>query len=597
MAEERVQRRLAAILAADVVGYSRLVEADEAGTIARLKNLQTELIMPLIAENGGRVVKIMGDGVLVEFGSAVDAVRNALTIQNKIANRNADLAEEERIVFRVGVNVGDVIIDGDDIHGDGVNVAARLEGLCGPGEVYVSASVFDQVVGKLEASFDDLGEQTVKNISRSVRVYRARPGSVAGPAPQTKPDAPLPLPDLSSIAVLPFENMSGDPEQEYFADGMTEDITTELSRFSELFVIARNTAFTYKGQNPNVVDVARELGVQFVLEGSVRKAGDRVRINAQLIAGQTGNHLWAERYDGGVDEIFDLQDEVTRQVVSATVPHIDEAELARFRRGDQVFDGAHDLAWQALDDLESANRLSQPALIHAAKAKAYKAIELNERCLRAHYVICFACFWEFVMQWTDDPDDSKTQMKEAAEAYVSLAPRSHRSHLCNGSAKYIAENYEAAARDFRHSAELNANDAMVFSMLANVEVRLGNLEEAKATAEKAIRLNPKDTWTGAAYLALARVAFVEDDIQFRHWAEKAIQAQPNAPIRRTLMIAYAAEVGDKALLEEHLHHLNSISPRYIPNLLSGERGEADRISIPQYREKLLNGLRKAVAST
>jgi TolB-like protein len=387
--------------------------------------------------------------------------------------------------------------------------------------------------------------------------------------------------------------MSGDPEQEYFSDGITEDITTELSRFSELFVIARNTAFTYKSQPPNITEIARELGVHFVLEGSVRKAANRVRINAQLIDGEDGNHLWADRYDGSVEEIFDLQDEVTRQVVSAIVPHIDEAELTRIRRGDQVFDDAHDLAWQALDEYEKAGRLAQPVLMEAAKAKALRAIELNDRCYRAYYVVCMAGWRELLMQWSDDPDESRTQLKEAAETYVSLAPHSHRSHFCNGIAKLFGGRPEASAQDFRHSVELNPNDAMVHAVLAYAEVQSGNLNDAKAIAQKALRLNPKDTSTGPAYLALAQAAFAEDDSQFRHWAEKAIQAQPNAPIRRALMIAHAAEVGDQALLEEHLQHLNTVAPRFIPRLLNGE---SDPIRIPQYREKFLTALRKAVSS-
>jgi len=408
------------------------------------------------------------------------------------------------------------------------------------------------------------------------------------------PDGGLPLPNQPSIVVLPFSNISGDPEQAYFADGITEDITTELSRFSELFVIARNTAFTYKGQPVNIMDVARELGVHFVLEGSVRKAGNRVRINAQLIDGQNGNHLWAERYDGNIEEVFDLQDEVTRQVVSATVPHINEAELSRVRRGDQVFDVAHDLAWRALDDFENGNRLAQPALMKDAKVKAYQAIEHNDRCFLAYYVICRACWRELRLQWSDDPVLTHTEMKEAAESYVSLAPRSHRAHLCNGLVKTNVGMTEAGAQDLRHSVELNPNDGMVLALLAVFEVILGNLKESKEIAEKAIRINPKDAWTtGPAHLALAQAAFVEDDEGFRDYADKAIKAQPNSPNRRALMIAHAAEVGDQALLQMHLQHLNTIAPRFIPRLLSGE---VELFKIPQQREKFLSALRKAVLS-
>ncbi len=293
MAAERVQRRLAAILVADVVGYSRLMEADEEGTRVRLRSLHSELIDPRIAADGGRIVKTTGDGILVEFPSAVDAVRNALAIQTAMPGRDANLPEDRRIAFRVGINVGDVIVEGDDIHGDGVNVAARLEAMCEPGSVYVSGSVFEQVTGKIDAAFDDLGEQKVKNISHSVRVFRARAVREPAGAPAATAEM-LPLPDKPSIAVLPFENMSGDAEQEYFADGIAEDIITALSRFHWFFVIARNSSFTYKGKAVDVRTVGRELGVRYVLEGSVRRGGNRLRITAQLVEAASGNHLWAE---------------------------------------------------------------------------------------------------------------------------------------------------------------------------------------------------------------------------------------------------------------------------------------------------------------
>ncbi len=283
MAEARVQRRLAAIMAADVVGYSRLMEADEEGTRIRLRALHLELIDPRIAADRGRIVKIIGDGVLVEFPSAVDAVRNALAIQGELQRRNAYVPEDNRIELRVGINVGDVIIEGDDIHGDGVNIAARLEGLCEPGEVYISGTVYDQAVGKLAAYFEDLGEQTVKNIARPVRVYRASDAAKAdtGPELQTTDTSPG-LPDKPSIAVLPFDNLSDDPQQEYFSDGMAEDLITDISKISGVSVTARNSSFAFKGQTVDVKEIAKQLGVKHIVEGSVRKMGDRLRINAQL---------------------------------------------------------------------------------------------------------------------------------------------------------------------------------------------------------------------------------------------------------------------------------------------------------------------------
>ncbi len=304
-------RRLAAILAADVAGYSRLMGADEEGTLERLKALRRELVDPKIAEHHGRIVKTTGDGMLVEFASVVDAVRCAVEVQQAMAERNTGVAADSRIELRIGINLGDVIVEGDDLYGDGVNIAARIEALADAGGVFVSNTVHDQVRDRLPFVFEDLGEQQVKNIARPVRVYRVRDAaSLTLPSERRRSAPALPLPDKPSIAVLPFANMSGDPEQEYFADGMVEEIITALSRIRWLFVIARNSSFTYKGQAVDVKQVGRELGVRYVLEGSVRKAGNRVRITAQLIDALTGTHLWADRFDGSLEDVFELQDKV-----------------------------------------------------------------------------------------------------------------------------------------------------------------------------------------------------------------------------------------------------------------------------------------------
>jgi adenylate cyclase len=328
---ERVERRLTAILAADVVGYSRLMGLDEAGTLARLRTHRRELFDPEIAEHKGRIVKTTGDGILIEFPSVVEAVSCAVAVQQGMAERNVSIQEDQRIVFRVGVNLGDIIVEGDDIHGDGVNVAARLEGIAEPGGICVSGIVHDQVRDKLDLAFDDLGDQELKNIARPLRVYSVRLGTVETVPDDSsvKPTPTLALPDKPSIAVLPFQNMSGDPEQEYFADGMVEEIITALSRIRWLFVIARNSTFTYKGQSPDVKQVGRELGVRYVLKGSVRKGGDRVRITGQLIDAVTGTHLWADRFDGSLEDVFDLQDKVASSVAGVIEPTLQVAETAR----------------------------------------------------------------------------------------------------------------------------------------------------------------------------------------------------------------------------------------------------------------------------
>ena len=324
MAGERVQRRLTAILAADIAGYSRLMGADEEGTLAQLKAHRHAQLDPKIEEHQGRIVKTTGDGMLAEFASVVDALRCAIEIQRGMLERNADVPQERRIEFRVGINVGDIIIDGGDIYGDGVNVAARLEGLAEPGGICVSGRVQEDVRGKLDIAFEDAGEQQLKNIAWPVRVYRVR---LSGEAAQSRPA--LALPDKPSIAVLPFTNMSGDPEQDYFADGMTEDIITGLSRARWLFVIARNSSFAYKGRSTDVKQVAHELGVRYVLEGSVRKVGERVRISAQLAEGISGRQLWAKRYDRELSDIFAMQDEITETIIGAVEPELGKVERRR----------------------------------------------------------------------------------------------------------------------------------------------------------------------------------------------------------------------------------------------------------------------------
>src|SRR5713101_4624635 len=330
----RVERRLAAILAADVAGYSRLIEDDEEGTLGRLKALRAETIDPKIAGHKGRIVKTTGDGLLVEFASVVDALRCAAEMQAAMAESNVPLPQDRRIQFRIGINVGDIVVEDGDIFGDGVNVAARLEGLAEPGGICVSARVQEDAAGRLDLAFEDMGEQALKNIARPVRAYRVRLAT----AEKTSTNSPvettptLALPDKPSIAVLPFQNMSGDPEQEYFADGMVEEIITALSRIRWLFVIARNSSFTYKGQAVDVKEVGRELGVRYVLEGSVRKSGNRIRVTAQLVEAATGNHVWAERYDRDLADIFAVQDEITERVVAAIEPELYAAENIRSQR-------------------------------------------------------------------------------------------------------------------------------------------------------------------------------------------------------------------------------------------------------------------------
>jgi len=329
LAAQRVERKLAAVLAADIAGYSRLIGADKEGTLARLKAHRREVIDPKIAEHKGRIVKTTGDGLLVEFASVVDALRCATEMQTAMAERNATMPAESRIEFRIGIHQGDIVVEDGDIFGDGVNIAARLEALAEPGGICVSARVQEDVAGKLDLAFEDIGEQELKNIARPVHVFRVTAKGVAQPNEQP---LALPLPDKPSVAVLPFTNMSSAPEQEFFADGIAEDIITALSRYPSLFVIARNSCFTYKGRAVDVKQVGRELGVRYVLEGGLRKAGNRIRVTAQLVEAETGKHVWAERYDRDLADIFPLQDEITEAVTVAVAPAIADAELHRAMR-------------------------------------------------------------------------------------------------------------------------------------------------------------------------------------------------------------------------------------------------------------------------
>jgi adenylate cyclase len=362
-------RRLAAILAADVAGYSRLIGADEEGTLNRLRSIRADVIDPKIAEQRGRIVKTTGDGLLVEFSNVVDALRCATEIQSGMAERNAGIAAEERIEFRIGINVGDIVVEDGDIFGEGVNVAARLEGLADPGGICVSARVQEDAAGKLDLTFEDIGEQALKNIARPVRVYRVRPPATRSTPSGSPINFTLSLPDKPSIAVLPFANMSGDPEQEYFADGMVEEIITALSRIRWLFVIARNSSFTYKGQSVDVKQVGRELGVRYVLEGSVRKAGQRVRITGKLIDAVTGTHLWADRFDGSLEDVFDLQDKVASSVAGVIEPALQAAETVRSAARPtndltayDLYLRAYAMLWSSVRHIPEALRLAEQAI-------------------------------------------------------------------------------------------------------------------------------------------------------------------------------------------------------------------------------------------
>jgi adenylate cyclase len=452
--QPKVERRLAAILAADVVGYCRLMGMDEEETHARLKAHRRELIDPKIAEHHGRIVRLTGDGALVEFPSVVGAVCCAIDIQRGMGECNAKSPEEKRIEFRIGINLGDVIIDGDDIYGDGVNVAARLEALCEPGDICASQVVHDQVRDKVDIAFEDAGEQQLKNIARPVRVYRIR----LGPPSSEKIRAALPLPDKTSIAVLPFTNLSGDPGQDYFSDGISEDIITELSRFSDLFVIARNSSFTYKARAVDVRQVGRELGVRYVLEGSIRRAADRVRITAQLIDATTGANRWAERYDRELKDVFAVQDEVARAIVGIIARHVNKAEAERTLLKPPA-------SWQAYDYYMRGTDVHAAFLsTYTPVEKLYEARRLLEQSLSIDplYARAYAeLSGTHIVAWLYSLDNDFLNPAALDRAYwlaskaVQLDPNLPQAHASLGNVLTMKHQYDAAIAEFERATALN----------------------------------------------------------------------------------------------------------------------------------------------
>ena len=487
MAEDRATRRLAAILSADMVGYSRLMEADEAGTLAALKRHRVELIDPKIAQFGGRIVGTGGDSLLCEFASVVDAVQCAIDIQTAMTERNADLPEERRMQLRIGINLGDVIVEGADIFGDGVNVAARLEALAAPGGVCVSGTVREHAATKLPYAFEDMGDQTVKNMARPVHAWRIRPAVSSAPGATALVDVPVP-PDKPSIAVLPFTNISGDPEQEYFADGITEDLITALSKIRWFFVIARNSTFVYKGRSVDIKDVGRQLGVRYVLEGSVRKAGNSIRISAQLIEAAGNRHVWAERYDRDIGDIFTLQDEMTAMIVTAIEPELGNAEreLAMRRPPDNLD------AWSLYQRALWHNYRFTEADLQLAKKYFKEAIAADPKFAQAYAGLAHNCYWMGLFGIAADLAGTLNEGLELARHAVSLDDEEPMGHFAMGRVQTLRRQYDSALSEFRRAIDLNASFAHAHYGLGWALTLYGRPEEALSSMDTALRLNPRD---------------------------------------------------------------------------------------------------------
>jgi len=532
MVEARVERRLAAILAVDVAGYSRLMGVDEEGTLAALKACRRDFIDPKIAEHRGRIVKTTGDGALIEFASAVDGVRCAMEIQRVMAERNTAIPEDHRIEFRIGINVGDIIIDENDIYGDGVNIAARIESLAEPGAVCLSENAYQQIKGKLSLDVTDMGDQQLKNIAQRVRVYGIR-----SDGPQAR--AALALPDKPSIAVLPFQNISGDPEQEYFADGMVEDIITGLSRIKWFFVIARNSTFTYKGRAVDVKQVGRELGVRYVLEGSVRKAVDRVRITAQLIDAATGAHVWAERYDRKSDDIFALQDEITLSVVGAIEPSLRLAEVERAKRKRPDSLDAYDLVLRALPDVYS--RMPEPskkALVHLERALA-----LDPNYALAH--ACAAeCYHSLFLRGGLREENRTAAVRHAQVAIANGQDDALALTLAGFSLGMDGHDRAAAFAAFEAALAVSPSSALTYILGSVILSFAEEAERAIEWGERGLRLSPLDPWRSSAFISFALGHFHRGRYEeAAAAARKAVQFSPGFSLCHMVLAAALAKLG------------------------------------------------------
>ena len=484
MAAERIRRKLAAILAADVVGYSRLMAADEAGTLAVLRAHRADLFDPKVSEHNGRIVKLMGDGALVEFASVVDAVECAVAIQEGTRAINASTPEEKRIVYRIGINVGDVILEGEDIYGDGVNIAARLEGIAEPGGIAISEDAWRQVQGKVKTGFVDLGEQSLKNIARPVRVYGVSLGKRGG----QPPGAPTPgQAEQPSIAVLPFQNMSGDSEQDYFCDGLVEDIITTLSKLGGLRVIARNSTFAYKGRAVDVREAAKQLGVRYVLEGSVRKSGNRVRITTQLIDGRDGAHVWAERYDRAIDDIFAIQDEITLVLATEMQVKLTEGEQARLR----YTTTSNIEAWTYwVQGLSHFRQVLSKEQIGEARRYWEKALALDSNSSVLNAMLGFIHTLDGRFGWWDDRETALDKARSYADRALEIEPSNADAHTTLSGLFLAERRFDEAVAYARRAVELAPGSADAAELASFVLAPSGFPEEAVALSKKAMALNP-----------------------------------------------------------------------------------------------------------
>jgi adenylate cyclase len=583
MSEGRVERRLAAILAADVAGYSRLMSADEEGTVRALLAIRRDVGDLKIAEHRGRIVKTTGDGLLVEFASAVDAVRCAVEVQAAMRERNADISADKRIEFRIGLHQGDIIVEDSDIFGDGVNVAARLEALAEPGGICVSARVQEDTAGRLDLAFDDLGEQNLKNIARPVRAYRVRSDSTVATAAAPA----LSLPDKPSIAVLPFANMSGDPEQEYFADGIVEEIITALSRIRWLFVIARNSSFTYKGRAVDVKRVGRELGVRYVLEGSVRRGGNRVRVTTQLIDAITGAHVWAERYDRDLSDIFAVQDEITASVAGIIEPALFAAEQERVLRKRphrlDAWEACQRGMWHFNKYGGEENKIAQDFF--------RQAIALDPNFAPGHYGLALALFFDFWLYSTRSAGETlETALAEARTA-ASLDDRDAMARCVLSTLIGGVGQLETSIAEARAALTLNPNSAFGLGNLGAVLRSAGHSREAMDYLRQAIRASPHDplNWLWTYFIAAAYFQLGEFESALAYGRE-AIRLRPQHAMAHLRIAASLAYLGRM----EEARQAYDYAANQFPDMLARNRTRPPWWQ-PEHNAQFMEGLRLAAA--
>ncbi len=580
----RDKRRLAAILAADIVGYSRLMGADESGTLAQLKTVRKELNDPKLAEYDGHVVKTTGDGLLVEFPSVLDAVQCAVDVQRAIAQRNTHVPEDKRVEFRMGINQGDVIVDEDDIFGDGINVASRLEGIAKPGGICISRRVHEDVAEKLDLQFEDLGERSLKNIARPVQVFSVALAS--DPRPSPTDSTPLPLPDKPSVAVLPFDNMSGDPEQEYFSDGITEDIITDLSKVSGLFVIARNSAFVYKEKAYNVADVCRELGVRFALEGSIRKAGNRVRITAQLIDGASGGHLWAERYDRDLTDIFEVQDDVTQQIVGALKVTLSETEKSLLVDAGTKDVEAHDLFLKGRELMFGPTRNRE--IFNQSMTCFRRAIELDPSYAGPYAGLGMGYILDYQNHWSDSPETSIDQAERFVAEAIAKDEREPFAHYVAAVVAMFKKDYEQWAREADRALSLNPNYALALNARGIVHIYTGEPAKAIPFIERAMRLDPNFQPQYIHFLGTAH--FVAGDYETAvALFEDRISINPTTDLSRAFLASALGHLGKLDEAGEVWRELKKINPKYSSADHIGRLPFKD----PTDADKFIDGLRKA----